>query len=87
MGEKCSVILREEQLERLDSEDEDGEWSNRSDAIREYLDMAFDEHDRVSELEQRVERLEELLSRARDSYYRELEINEKLRERVEERRD
>jgi len=84
MGEKCSIILREEQLERLDSDVEQGEYSNRSAAIRDLLDTAFDEHDRAAELEQRVGRLEDLLSRARDSYYRELEINEKLRERVED---
>ena len=81
MGKKCSIILREEQLERLDSDVEEDRFSNRSDAIREYLDQAFDERDRIDELEQRVERLEDLLSRARESYYRELEINEELRER------
>jgi Arc/MetJ-type ribon-helix-helix transcriptional regulator len=81
MGKKCSVILREGQLERLDSDVEEDRFSNRSDAIRKYLDRAFDERDRVDELEGRVERLEILLSRARESYYRELEINEELRER------
>jgi len=65
----------------LDSDVEEDRFSNRSDAIREYLDQAFDERDRIDELEQRVERLEDLLSRARESYYRELEINEELRER------
>jgi Arc/MetJ-type ribon-helix-helix transcriptional regulator len=84
MGEKCSFIIREEQLERLDSDVEDGKFSNRSDAIREYLDQGIEEEDRVEELEERVEHLEDLLSRARDSYYRELEINEKLRERVDD---
>jgi len=74
--ESVNISLREDQLQRLD---EIADENERSREVRRLLDLAFGEEDR----QETIEELEEALSQSREMYLRELEINERLRQRLD----
>jgi hypothetical protein len=59
--------------------DEIADENERSREVRRLLDLAFGEEDR----QETIEELEEALSQSREMYLRELEINERLRQRLD----
>jgi hypothetical protein len=59
--------------------DEIADENERSREVRRLLDLAFGEEDR----QKTIEELEEALSQSREMYLRELEINERLRQRLD----
>jgi len=77
--ENANVSIREEQLKYLDSLVEQGEYANRSAAVRGQIETARD----VDELRRQIEDLEDALTRARQLYLQELRINDELRDRAD----
>jgi len=75
--QSVNISLRDDQLQRLDEQAAEGQ---RSQVVRDLLDMAFDEKDR----EDRISELEQKLERSRRMYLREIEINNELRESLDE---
>jgi len=75
--QSVNISLRDDQLQRLDEQAAEGQ---RSQVVRDLLDMAFDEKDR----EDQIGELEQKLERSRRMYLREIEINNELRESLDE---